>query len=75
MSWTKTDHEGQTMLERDGERLKEPPRGYECECEAPKTILRYRDRVVYRTGIGPRFLMAAWLIGFVMGMLLATVLR
>lgn len=39
------------------------------------TLMEMRDRVIYRDGIDPQFLVAAWLIGFVMGMLLAMVME
>lgn len=66
MSWTAVDHEGQTMWEQGGERVKEVP-----DERRPEPV----DRVFYCNGVEPIWVVLAWLIGFVMGMLLAMVLR
>lgn len=66
MGWTKTDHEGQTMWERDGERLKEPPD------ERPERVV---ERIEYYAGIDPAWLILvaflAAFLGFIAGGILA----
>lgn len=66
MSWTKTDHEGQTMWERDGERVKEVPDERRVE-----TI----ERMVYVTGFSRTTLAWAFFVGYLPGGMLAVVLE
>ena len=56
------DHEGQTMWEQDGERVKEVP---------DERTERVIERIDYYAGIGPAWIPWCLLLGCLAGMLLA----
>lgn len=65
MAWTAVDHEGMTMWEQDGERVKE------VLDERPELVI---ERVRYRPGVSPMWVPWVFLFGWLAGMLVAAAL-
>ena len=65
MAWTAVDHEGMTMWEQDGERVKEVP--------DEKSGGDVEHWVVYRKGVDPIWVLAAFAFGVSVGMIFVKV--